>query len=194
MRLIPRSWRGTVSEAAWISAILTFVVTFIASLGALASFVNTVSQWVASVAGIPVVADIALRVLHVAMSGYLAYRVSRLVRNELNAMQKQIDRQWLDNMDTHVHTQRLLGQVSEAVFAGNMQRGTDVLRLQVENQLQLILLMGIVTSADRASVLDDIAARRRMIAETFTDGNLRTAALEIIARYEALLAANALDE
>ena len=83
MRLIPRSWRGTVSEAAWISAILTFVVTFIASLGALASFVNTVSQWVASVAGIPVVADIALRVLHVAMSAYLAYRVSRLVRNEL---------------------------------------------------------------------------------------------------------------
>ena len=109
MRLIPTSLRKLASDAAMLSAILTFLVTGTLSWSALEPIFSTISQWVASLAGSPVTWDILFLVIRYAMAGYLAYHLSRLVRNQLNAMQDQIHTQWVHNMITHAKTTDMLG-------------------------------------------------------------------------------------
>lgn len=192
MRLVPRSVRRLIGDAAMLAAILTFFVTLIASWGALEPVFRSVSQWIASVAGVNW--GILLQLIRIGMAGYLAYRLSRLVRNELDAMQSQIDSHWLDNMEAHAQTTDALGRVSRDMFAGNRGRHIDVVRLAVENQLQLILVVGFAARAARATLLEDIAARREMYEQTLTDDDAKAAALEVVTRYQNLLGANVLDE
>ena len=101
-------------------------------------------------------------------------------------MQKKIDTQWLHNMTTHAQTTDMLAQVNEAMFATNMDRHIDVVRLRIENQLQLILLLGLAARADRADILRDIR-RRGEFAQELTHEATRTAALEVVHVYQDIL-------
>ena len=73
------------------------------------------------------------------------------------------------------------------MFTGNKERHIDVLKLQIENQLQLVLLIGLAARMDRADILRDIRTRRELAQHILTDEPTRTAALEVISQYQAIL-------